>query len=222
MAVGGVAQAVAGMGFALVAAPVLIASLGHEEGVSTVVTLGTLVALLALMPDWRHAKLGEVGRLGVPMLIVTPLAALALAGVDPDALALGAGVAVLAGVAMLAAGASWAWLTRPYGAVATGASSAVLNVLGGVGGPPVGIYAANARWPPRTMRGTLQTWFLVQNGVTAIVLGPAVPSLALIAALVAGTGAGMLLTGHLPEGATRAGVLALSAAGGVALIAGAL
>ena len=61
------------------------------------------------------------------------------------------------------------------GAIGTGISSAVLNVIGGVGGPPVGLYAANAGWEPRATRATLQAIFLVQGVVTVVVVGLVMP-----------------------------------------------
>ena len=57
------------------------------------------------------------------------------------------------------------------GAVGTGITSAALNVIGGVGGPPVGLYAANAGWDPPESRASLQAFFLVQGIATVAVVG---------------------------------------------------
>ena len=122
---------------------------------------------------------------------------------------------------ILARGARWPWLNRPAGAVATGAASALLNVVGGVGGPPIGIYAANSGWSPETSRANLLLFFLIQNLVTALVLSIVLPGLPELAALVLGTACGMLLSTRIPSRVLRAAVLGVSFAGGLGLLGGA-
>ncbi len=223
VALGGLAQVVSGMGFALIAAPALIATLGPRDGVSTVLFLAVIASLAPLLRGgWRHARLGDAGLLFLPVLVVTPLVALAVEGADAGLLSIAGGVATLAGVTLLAAGIRSEWLRRPGGAFAAGAASAAMNVVGGVGGPPVGLYAANAGWGPQTLRGTLQAFLLAQGILTLAVIGVVLPALDLLAGLVAGIAAGLALAPRLPAEATRAAVLTVSALGGLALIAGSL
>jgi len=222
VALGALAQSATGMGFSLVAAPALIVALGPHRGVATVLLLAVLASLVPLARDWRHSRPGDAARLLVPTLFATPLVALAVRGVDTHWLALAAGVGVLVGVVLLASGLRSRWLARPSGAAATGLGSAVLNVVGGVGGPPIGLYAANAEWAPHHSRATLQTFFLVQNVVTAAVLGIVLPGWREVAALVAGAGIGMLLAPRLPPRAARGAVLVVSTVGGAALVLGSL
>ena len=59
VAVGGLAQSVTGLGFALVAAPGLIALLGPSEGVAVVVLLGTLASIIPLLGQWRDARVRD-------------------------------------------------------------------------------------------------------------------------------------------------------------------
>jgi uncharacterized membrane protein YfcA len=222
VAAGAVAQSATGMGFSLVAAPSLVALLGPRDGVGTVLLLAALSSVVPLTRDWRHGRPRDVARVIVPTLLATPLVALALRGADTRWLALAAGAGVLAGVGLLASGRSWSWLRRPSGAITAGVSSAVLNVLGGVGGPPVGLWAANAGWSPRSTRATLQTYLLIQNLATVAVLGLVRPDWRLVLALVAGGAVGTLLAPRLPAGLGRAGVLGASLVGGVALVAGSI
>jgi uncharacterized membrane protein YfcA len=84
------------------------------------------------------------------------------------------------------------------------------------------LYAANAGWPPQQARSTLQSFFLVQNLLTVAVLGVVLPGWTAVGALVLGTAIGMALAQRLPVRAARAGVLLVSAAGGVALIVSSL
>ena len=56
VALGGLAQSVTGLGFALVAAPALIALLGPSQGVAVVVLLGALASVLPLIGHWRRVR----------------------------------------------------------------------------------------------------------------------------------------------------------------------
>jgi uncharacterized protein len=220
VAIGAFAQAATGMGFSLVAAPVLIAALGQAQGVATVVVLAALASVVPLARGWRDADPRAAGRLLVPTLLATPVVAWVLHSVNHTVLAISGGIGVIVGVALLASGLRSAWLRRPGGEVATGVASAMLNVVGGVGGPPVGLYAANTDWSPARTRGTLYLFFLVQNVVTAAVVGLVLPDWRQVAALVVGSAVGMLLAARLPARAARLGVLGVSALGGLALVAG--
>ncbi|MGW4999752.1 TSUP family transporter [Streptomyces hydrogenans] len=222
VAVGAFAQAATGMGFSLVAAPALVALLGPQRGVPTVLLLAVLASVLPLSRGWRHARPRDAGRLLVPALLGMPVAAWLVRGVDTRVLAVATGCAVLAGVALLGRGVRWPLLRRPAGAWCAGLASAGLNVVGGVGGPPIGLYAANAGWPGRESRATLHAFFLVQNVATIAVLGFAPPSWPAVAALVCGAAAGMALAPRLGPDAARTGVLAVSGAGALALIASAV
>lgn len=220
--VGAVAQAATGMGFSLVVAPCLAAVMGPRDGVG--VTL-VLAALSSVAPLWRnraHVEARAVARLLVPTLAFTPLVAWAVHGVGTRWLALAGGAGVILATLMVASGLRSPWLRRPEAAVAVGAASAALNVVGGVGGPPVGLYVANAGWDPRRARGTLQAFFGLQNLATAVILGLVLPSLAQLAALLVGTTAGLLLAGRMGAATVRAGILAVSLVGGVWLVSGAV
>ena len=220
VALGGLAQSVTGLGFALVAAPGLIALLGPDDGVAVVVLLGLLASLLPLMGQWREALVREGLTLLVPTLVATPVVGALVAGADTATIAVAAGIAVLVGVAALWRGLTWPPLHSLPGAVATGIVSAAMNVIGGVGGPPMGIYAANAGWDPRNIRATLQAIFLVQGLATLAVVGLVLPDPRMVAALVIGTGVGMWLAPRIPMEAARHALLVVAAFGGVALILG--
>ncbi|GAB2874562.1 TSUP family transporter [Nocardioides pacificus] len=218
---GALAQAATGMGFSLVAAPVLVLALGPREGVVATLGLATLASLVPLVREVRHVQPGAVARLLVPTLLCTPLVAWAIRGADTRWLAVAGGVGVIVAVLLLASGLRSVWFRTSQAVVLTGALSALLNVVGGVGGPPVGLYAANADWEPRTLRANLHGFFVVQNAVTALVLGVRLPSLPELAVLGVGTAAGLWLAGRMAPAAARAGVLGVSLIGGVGLLAGA-
>jgi uncharacterized membrane protein YfcA len=196
----------------------MLALLGPRDGVAMIVVLSALASLIPLTHQWRHVGLRDAGSLLVPTLLATPVVVAALAGVDTAVVAVGAGIAVLIGVFLLARGASWTWFRGLPGAAGAGVASAVLNVVGGVGGPPVGMYASNAGWSPDHSRATLQFFFLVQNLVTAVVLGVIAPQWWMVAGVVAGTLVGAVVAGRIPVGAARMAVLVVAALGGASLV----
>ncbi len=218
IAAGAVAQAVTGMGFSLVSAPALLAYLGPRDGVAVVVVLAAMSSVFPLSRQWRSVRIGSAGALLLPILLSTPVIALALAGADTAVVAVAAGVAVVAGVILLARGASWAWFTGLPGALAAGVASATLNVVGGVGGPPIGMYAANTDWDPAQTRATLQFIFLVQNVVTALVVGFVAPTWWMIATLLVATVVGAFLMTRVPAATARLAVLGVAGLGGVSLV----
>lgn len=222
VAAGGLAQAVTGLGFALVAAPGLIALLGPTRGVAVVVLLGTLASVVPLLGQWRDVQVRDGMALLVPTLLATPVVGFLVAGADTAVVAAAAGVGVLLGVALLWRGLRWRRLHSLPGAIAAGITSATLNVVGGVGGPPVALYAANAGWSPLHTRATLQAFFLVQGVVTVAVVGLVWPSLAMVLALVAGALVGIWLAPRLPAETARHAVLAVAAFGGLGLVVGAV
>lgn len=219
---GGLAQAVTGLGFALVAAPGVIVMLGPRQGVSVVLVLGTLASVLPLMRQYRGVQVRAGAQLLVPTLVAIPLVAALVAGADTRALAVAAGLAIIAGAGLLSRGGSLPMLVSWPGAVLTGACSATLSVIGGVGGPPVALFAANAGWDPRATRATLQAFFLIQGVVTVAVVGPVWPSPAMIVALALGALVGLALIDRIGADAARRAVLGVAALGGLALILGSL
>lgn len=218
IAVGAMAQAVTGMGFALVAAPALMALLGPRDGVIIVVLLGALAGLLPLSREWRSVRVKDAGILLLPILVATPVFAMAMAGVDTAVVSAAAGVGVITGVLLLARGASWSWFRGVPGAIAAGVASTALNVVGGVGGPPIGMYAANNDWGPSQSRATLQFVFLVQNLITAIAVGVLAPASWMVVALFAGTVLGMAIVARVPARAARLAVLLVAGFGGASLV----
>jgi uncharacterized protein len=221
VAAGAAAQAVTGMGFALIGGPLLVTLLGPVPGVRAVVTLSLLVNVLLLVREWRGADLRAAVTLGVPALLVTPVAAAGLRRLDTGVATVAAGLVTLLAVAALAVGLRWHAARGRAGAAAAGAVSAVMNVVAGIGGPAAVLYAANAGWPVARVRPTLQVYFLAVNVVTLAALGlprPALGGLALVGALALGIAGGGLVAGHVPETWARRATLALAAAGGVVAV----
>jgi uncharacterized membrane protein YfcA len=215
---GTLAQSVSGIGFALVCAPLLVALLGPQDGVRLAVLLSLVLNVVLLARLWRDVDPGPTLLLLVPSALATPLFAVLAGGLPERSAALLAGTVVVVGVALLASGLRWQAARGPAGAVAAGVLGAGTNVLASVAGPVVALWAANADWPQRVQRASLQAYFLGLNCVALPALGaPRVtgPLLAgCLVALAAGAVLGVPLARRVSEQAARRTTLALAGAGG--------
>jgi uncharacterized membrane protein YfcA len=224
VAVGAAAQSVSGIGFALVGGPLLFTVFGAREGVRVAVVLSMLVNVSVLVREHRAVLWRQVLPVLVTALAVTPVLVQLLSGAHPRALRAAAGVVIVVGAALVAAGRA----TRSGAptAVVAGLVSATMNVLASAGGPAVAVYATAARWDPQRLRPTLQAYFLSLNVVTVLTLGAPHWSAAragvLVAALAVGAVVGAVLSGRVSASLARSVTLALSALGGLAVAVAAL
>ncbi|WP_232665644.1 TSUP family transporter [Pseudonocardia sp. TRM90224] len=215
VALGSVAQTVAGFGFALICGPLLITVLGQSDGLRLVITLATLVSVAMLVPTWRQASLRNGLLLAAPGIVLTPGLAWLMQGLDRSVLTVAAGATTLLAAGALAVGLSLQWLRGTKGVLVAGATSGAMNVLGGMSGPVAALYAVNARWPAETVRPTLQVFGIALNLVALASVGGPLLDGGAMAALAAGWAIGMLVARRLPPARMRQIVLALAALGGM-------
>lgn len=223
---GALAQSVSGIGFALVSGPLLVAALGPADGVRLAVLLSLLVNVAVLSRTARHADLRDALLLLVPAVLATPVLVRLLRGVPERAAEALAGVATVLGATALASGLRWRAAGGSTGAMATGVVSAAMNVIAGVGGPAVALYAVAAGWPASALRSTGQVYFLVLNLVAVASLGLPGVSAGLatgcVVALAGGLAVGSVAAPRVPEHAARRVTLLLAGAGGLVVLLGAV
>lgn len=222
VALGSVAQAVTGIGFSLVCAPVLIATLGARDGVRTALALSIVINLLVLAGHHRRIIWSRVVLLLVPAVVITPLVAFAVRHLDARWLTLAAGVLTIASAVALGIGVRWGRASGAGGGVVAGSVSGAMNVVGSIGGPAVAIYAVNAGWPAITTRPTLQVYFLLTNIAALVALGG--PHLHasdswLLAGMAGGWLAGRVIASHVDEARATTAILFVAGAGGAVAIA---
>lgn len=197
---GGACHSATGFGFALVAAPLMVAALPPETAVSTVLLIGILTSAMTLTTERRMpAPLwGESAQLVAWGALGAVGGALLLDRLDRTALQVLVSVSVVGALATreLArrrkrppAGRRW----LPPAGVAAGA----LTTTTTASGPPVLLYLFGRRVGPEQMRDTLSVLFLSFNciGLAAIAVSQAGLVLAeagLMAAL-----AGAAVAGHV-------------------------
>ena len=218
---GAVAQAVTGFGFSLVSAPFLVAAAAAPRGVEWNLVLSAGLNLVLLARGWRLVRWPEVVRLLAPAVVATVGVGYLARHADHRALTVAAGSLCLLATALAASG--WRRRRRPgaVGAIAAGGISGAMNVVAGIGGPPVVVYGLTAGWPAEVARPTLQAFFLGINTVAIPSLGVTSVPPALPVALVLGILVGAAVVRRLSEQAVRSAVLLIAAAGsGLAILRG--
>ncbi|MEJ5946586.1 TSUP family transporter [Pseudokineococcus basanitobsidens] len=229
LVVGAAAQRVTGLGFAVVAAPVLVLLVGPSPGVVLVNLLGAVVALLVLARVRRDVDLRRV----------VPVTAAALVGVVPGLLLARAvpsawlelvlGALVLAALAFSARSAGREPVLHGLGpAVGGGATSGVLHAAAGLGSPVLSVYAVLSGWPQRSFTASVQPWFVVVGVVAAAVEVLLQPTALLrlpwwlwagaVLAAAVGVALGELLVRRLSPAAARLGLLVLSVLGALSIL----
>ena len=221
---GAITQRLTGVGFALVAAPLLVLALGPVQGIVITNVFGVATALTVYL---FHAREVEYRRV-LPILAFAGVAvipgALLVAALPAPVLAVAAGVLVVAALALSV-------FTKPIphiegwpGRMAAGLLSGFMNVVAGVGGPAITAYAVAARWEHRAFAITVQFYFVVLGSLSILVRGvvPDIPPAAWISActaLAVGIVVGRLLGRRIPVRVARRACIALAFAGGFAVIA---
>lgn len=223
-------QGASGIGFALLAVPLLsVLALDARSSVLLANALGLITSgVLAARgrhevdrPFVRHVLLGAL--LGIP-----PGLALILA-VPDRGLKAAIGVAVLVSVALLASGRALHRET-PTLEVAAGVCSGALNTALGTGGPPVTLLLQARRVRPGPFRATVSVVFVVLDVAAIILLSAggvldadvALAFAVALPALGAGSWVGHRLHDSIDPRQFRSGVLVLSAATGVIALVGAV
>ena len=223
---GAFAQAISGLGFSLVAAPVAVAALGAADGVRLCVLLSIALNAVLLARDPRGVRWRPVALILASAAVAVIITRFAARGLSGDATSLAAGVAIVVGVALLASGRRAVRLQGAGGAVAAGLAAGAMNVLASVAGPPVVLWAGNREWPARTTRTSLQAFFGPLNLITLAVIGlPDLHVAVLVSCLLVmalGTAAGVATSARIPEPAARAVTLTVAGIGGAALAVGAV
>ena len=214
---GGACHSATGFGFALVAAPLVVAALPPERAVSVLLVLGILMSALTLATERRRPVplLGESARLLAWGAAGAVAGAFLLVQLDRAALQLLVSASV---VAALAARVRPRRDDRPRLArrwlAPAGIAAGALTTTTTANGPPLLLYLLGRRVPPARIRDTLSVLFVAFGllGVAALAVGDAelaLPGagLACALALAAALGhlAGRPLFARLSRGPLRAG-----------------
>jgi uncharacterized membrane protein YfcA len=220
--VGASVQRLAGIGFALVAAPALVLLLGPAEGVTFSNCASGAISAVGLAAGWRQVRIGSMLPLVLAAACTVPAGAWVAASLPAPTLLVCMGALVTAAVLLVMRGIRMPALRGTKGALAAGAASGFMNSSAGVGGPAVSLYAVNAGWTVREFVPSAQFHGVVVNllSITAKGMPQLTTSAWLLAAagIAAGGVIGHTLAARIPERPVRRIVLLLALFGGLATL----
>jgi uncharacterized membrane protein YfcA len=129
------------------------------------VLVSTAIAGLIVVQDWRQIEMRSAGWLIASSIFGIPLGLMLLTRVDDSLVRLILGlVIVIFSIYSIAAGPRLHLDTdRRVWLLGAGFVSGILGGAYGMNGPPLAIYGALRRWPPRRFRATLQGYFLAAS-----------------------------------------------------------
>lgn len=220
---GALAQRVTGLGFALVASPLLIGTLGAVAGVALGNLLSACICVIVLSRVWRDVLWRPLLLLATPAVVTVPVGAWVVKHTPTSALTVLVGGLALIAVLLVALSHRTHMLPGRSGAIVAGGVSGFMNATAGVGGPVIVIHSLSERWPHPAFLATGQVFFLVINVLSLWSKGiPEVDVwlwLGVVIALGGGAVVGERAARHIPDGPARALVLILASAGSIVVIA---
>ncbi|MGF1431514.1 TSUP family transporter [Kitasatospora sp. LaBMicrA B282] len=209
----------AGIGFALVAAPALALLLGAGQGVLLANCAAGAISAIGLAGTWRRVNPGAMLPLVAAAALAVPAGAWVAGHLPEPQLLASMGALVTVAVLLVMRGTRVAALRGRRGALAAGAASGFMNASAGVGGPAISLYAVNADWTVREFVPNAQFYGLLVNLFSLAAKGlPRLAGpgwLAVAAALGLGAVIGAWLGERVPERRARTVVLLLALAGGL-------
>jgi uncharacterized membrane protein YfcA len=158
-----VLQAVAGFGFNLLAAPLLVLLYPPAEAVPALVLAWIPVGAILTGESWRRVNGRRVAALMAGTLPGLPLGAWALRAVPAEPMKIAIGIVTLALAGLLWIGAGRRWERERAATVGVGFAGGVLGGATGMSGPPVVLFGLNQGWESRGFRADLLAYFTLQT-----------------------------------------------------------
>lgn len=222
VATGAATQRITGMGFALMASPLLVLLLGADDGVALSQVLTLLASVVVFAELWRSVEWRTAALLFLA----------ALAGIVPGAwltrqlsapvLAILIGTSVIVALAAVTMDERARVFTGPVGGASAGFLSGFMNVTAGVGGPPIVLYRLSTDWSHLPYIATVQVYFIGLNLASLGARGaPSIDGLlwvAAITALATGLVVGEGLARHVSEARARTLIIIVALGGAIATV----
>ncbi len=158
--VGAIAQRIAGMGFALTLAPILVLFLGPYEGPLVVNIAGAFSSVLVFSQSYKLVDWKQYFYLAIPAVIFIIPSAIFSVNFSGPGLQIGIGVIlILALSTSLIVVRVSSPMPRGRLGLLFGAGSGFMSATAGIGGPAMGIYAILTGWEQKSFAATLQPYF---------------------------------------------------------------
>lgn len=169
-------QSTTGIGFALIASPVLFALLNPQGAIVAVTAFGLVLNLLVLFAERRRPVVpwGEV----LPVLAAVVPGAIAgvviLRAVPKPVLQVGVGATAVGSVLVLAKSSLRVRSDGAVARLAVGFTTGTLSTAAGIGGPPLAIWLSSRRMRPGDLRDLITAIFLGTGIIAVVTLVPVV------------------------------------------------
>lgn len=220
--VGSGTQRITGMGFALMASPLLVLVLGTDDGVATSQALTLVASVIVLTTLWRSVEWNTAALLFSSSLVGVAPGAWLSSRLSPAVLSILVGGLVVIALATVVADERARVFRGAAGGAAAGATSGFMNVTAGVGGPPIVLYRLSTDWAQRPYVATVQAYFIALNVASLVVRGaPRLDAsiwVVVLAALVIGLALGEQLAGRISDARARAAIVIVALAGAVSIV----
>jgi len=216
--VAAVLHRISGIGFALIAMPMLIVLQGPVAGLQLGLVLGLFVSMIALATSWRALNWRTALLLSAPSLVTVPLGAWLSSLISPPALIIFIGTSLVLLLALTIA-------VKPSEPVRAslpltftgGALAGLVHVMSGLSAPVLTAYAIRTRWPQPAFVATAQVVFIVLNAASLITYQTPLSELRAGSLLLPALAVGVFTGAWLSHGVTPTVARRLSIA--IALIA---
>jgi uncharacterized protein len=151
-----------GFGEALIAVPLLAMRLPITLAAPLAVLVSVVIAAIVVVQDWEHVEVHSAAVLILAALPGIPLGIWLLARGNEHVVKCILGVLIIIFSIYSLASRSSRHLPNDHRGwlLACGFLSGLLGGAYGMNGPPLALYGALRRWPPRHFRATLQGYFL--------------------------------------------------------------
>lgn len=164
----GLLRGFTGFGLAMAAVPTLALALPPQQVVPVIVTLQLLAGTIDLPLSWRAADWRSIRPLALAMVACTPVGLLALAYLTADAARLAIGLLIFASIALLLRGVRLPANPPRWISVSVGAISGVMNGIAAMAGPPAVVYFLALHHPPKVMRASTISYFVL-TAIAAVI-----------------------------------------------------
>lgn len=226
---GALAQRVAGLGFAMISAPMLVLLLGAFDGVLMVNLCGAVSALLIITRVWRRIDWHQFTLLLVPALITIVPGTIVSVRYAGPVLQIVVGAILVVGLSgSLLVRRAFRHVPSTPSAMISGAVAGFTNATAGIGGPALSVHAVLTRWDPWVFAATVQPYFVVTGSVAFVAKIVGSPEglpdyawwlwLMVLGAILGGLVIGERLSRVVSQRATARAVIVLAYAGGIVAI----
>jgi hypothetical protein len=164
--VAGTIKVTLGVGFALVATPLLLLVMDADAVVAFIAPLILLQDIIILRQTWKHVPWRSAIFLAISAIVVAPFAALLQTELDPDTLQIAISLIIISAGVILLSGVKFSIKNETGALIVAGGISGALFPLAGISGPPVALFLVNQRWEMTTMRAVLAAFLVALESVT--------------------------------------------------------